>query len=44
MGDMDQQELMEAAEKEQLEASEELAEKIEKALDQGEIDNLVSLN
>ena len=35
---------MEAAEKEQLEASEELAEKIEKALDQGEIDNLVSLN
>ncbi|WP_034452315.1 OmpA/MotB family protein [Butyrivibrio sp. AE2032] len=44
VGDMDQQELMEAAEKEQLEASEELAEKIEKALDQGEIDNLVSLN
>ena len=44
VGDMDQEELMEAAEKEQLEASEELAEKIEKALDQGEIDNLVSLN
>ena len=44
VGDMDKEELMEAAEKEQLEASEELAEKIEKALDQGEIDNLVSLN
>ena len=35
---------MEAAEKEQLEASEKLAEKIEQALDAGEIDNLVSLN
>ena len=44
VGDMDQQELMEAAEKEQLEASEKLAEKIEAALDAGEIDNLVSLN
>ena len=44
VGEMEQQELMEAAEKEQLEASEKLAEKIEQALDAGEIDNLVSLN
>ena len=44
VGDMDQEELMEAAEEAQLEASAELAEKIEKALDEGEIDNMVSLN
>ncbi len=44
VGEMEQQELMEAAEAEQLEASAELAEKIEQALDQGEIDNLVDLN
>ncbi len=44
VGDMDQDELMEAAEEEQLEASAELAEKIEKALEEGEIDNMVSLN
>ena len=35
---------MEAAEEEQLEASAELAEKIEQALEEGEIDNMVSLN
>ena len=35
---------METAEAEQLEASAELAEKIEQALEQGEIDNLVDLN
>ena len=44
VGEMDQDELMEAAEEEQLEASAELAEKIEKALEEGEIDNMVSLN
>jgi chemotaxis protein MotB len=44
VGDMDQEELMEAAEEEQLEASAELAEKIEQALEEGEIDNMVSLN
>ena len=44
VGDMEQQELMEAAEAEQLEASAELAEKIEEALEEGEIDNMVSLN
>ena len=44
VGEMDQEELMDAAEEEQLEASAELAEKIEKALDEGEIDNMVSLN
>ncbi len=44
VGDMNQEELMEAAEEEQLEASAELAEKIEKALEEGEIDNMVSLN
>lgn len=44
VGDMDQEELMNAAEEEQLEASAELAEKIEKALDEGEIDDMVSLN
>ncbi len=44
VGEMEQQELMEAAEEEQLEASAELAEKIEKALEEGEIQDMVSLN
>ncbi len=44
VGEMEQEELLEAAESEQLEASAELAEKIEKALQEGEIDNMVSLN
>ncbi len=44
VGDMDKEELMEAAESEQLEASAELAEQIEEALQEGEIDNMVSLN
>ncbi len=44
VGDMDQQELMEAAEEEQLEASAELAEQIEKQLEQMEIEDEVSLN
>jgi chemotaxis protein MotB len=44
VGEMEKQELLEAAEEEQLEASEELAEKIEKALQAGEIDDMVSLN
>ena len=44
VGDMEQEELLEAAEEEQLEASAELAEKIEQALQEGEIDNMVSLN
>ncbi|MCR5156632.1 MAG: flagellar motor protein MotB [Butyrivibrio sp.] len=42
--DMEQEELLEAAEKEQLEASEELAGKIEDALENGAIDDVVSLN
>ncbi|MBO5622255.1 MAG: flagellar motor protein MotB, partial [Butyrivibrio sp.] len=44
VGEMEQQELMEAAEAKQLEASAELAEQIEEALEEGEIDNMVSLN
>ncbi len=44
VGDMDQSELMEAVEEEQLEASAELAEQIEKELEQMEIDDEVSLN
>ena len=44
VGDMDKEELMQAAEQEQLEASEQLAEKVEAALEQAEIDDLVSLN
>ena len=44
VGDMDQKELMEAAEEEQLEASAELAEKIEEALDEGEISQKVAMN
>ena len=42
--EMQQEELLEAAEKEQLEASEELAGKIEDALENGAIDDVVSLN
>jgi chemotaxis protein MotB len=44
VGEMEQKELLEAAEAEQLEASAELAEKIEQALDEGDIENMVSLN
>ncbi len=44
VGDMEQQELMEAAEEAQLEASEELAEKIEEALNEAQIDDEISLN
>lgn len=44
IGEMEQKELLEAAEEEQMEASEELAEKIEAALEAGEVDNEVSLN
>jgi chemotaxis protein MotB len=44
VGEMEQEELLEAAEEEQLEASAELAEKIEQALDEGEIENMISLN
>lgn len=43
-GDMDQKELMEQVEEEQLEASAELAEKIEKALEEGEIEDEVYVN
>ncbi len=44
VGEMEQEELMEAAEQEQLESSAELAEQIEEALEEGEIDNMVFLN
>ncbi|WP_026651280.1 OmpA/MotB family protein [Butyrivibrio proteoclasticus] len=44
VGDMEQQELMEAAEEEQLEASAELAEAIEQALEENEIDQEVDVN
>ena len=44
VGEMEEQEILEAAEKEQLEASEELAGKIEDALENGAIDDVVSLN
>ncbi len=44
VGEMEQEELLEAAEAEQLEASAELAEKIEEALEEGDIENMVSLN
>ncbi len=44
VGEMEQEELLEAAEAEQLEASAELAEKIEEALDEGDIENMISLN
>ena len=42
--DLNKEEIMQAAESEQLEESEKLAEAIEAALDEGEIDDLVSLN
>ncbi|MBO6242491.1 MAG: flagellar motor protein MotB [Butyrivibrio sp.] len=44
VGDMNEEELMEAAEEAQMEASTELAQKIEKALEEAEIENEVSLN
>ena len=44
VGDMDEEELMEAAEEAQMEASAELAEKIEKAIEEAQIENEVSLN
>ena len=44
VGEKDQKEKLEAAEAEQLEASKELAEKIEAALEENEIQNQVSLN
>ncbi|WP_022773895.1 OmpA/MotB family protein [Butyrivibrio sp. AE2015] len=44
VGNMDEEELMEAAEEAQMEASQKLAEKIEQALEEGEIENEVSLN
>ncbi len=44
VGEMEKEELMEAAEEAQLEASAELAEKIEEALSEGDIENMISLN
>ena len=44
VGNMDEEELMEAAEEAQMEASQKLAEKIEQALEEGKIENEVSLN
>ncbi len=44
IGEMEQKELLEAAEEEQMEASEELAEKIEAALEAEDVENEVSLN
>ena len=44
VGEMDQKELMEAAEEEQLEASQKLAEKIQAELEEGNIEDVVSLN
>jgi len=44
VGEMDQKELMEAAEEEQLEASQKLAEKIQAELEEGDIEDVVSLN
>ena len=44
VGDMNQEELMEAAEEEQLEASRKLAEKIQEAIEESEITEEVSLN
>ncbi|MBQ6587953.1 MAG: flagellar motor protein MotB [Butyrivibrio sp.] len=44
VGEMEQKELMEAAEEEQLEASKELAEKIQAELDEGDINKEVTLN
>ena len=44
VGEMDQKELREAAEEEQLEASQKLAEKIQAELEEGDIEDVVSLN
>lgn len=44
IGDMDEEQLLEAAQEEQLEASQELAEAIEKALQEGEIEEEVDVN
>ncbi len=44
IGEMEKEELMEAAEEEQLQASAELAEQIEEAMEEEAIDNLVSMN
>jgi chemotaxis protein MotB len=44
VGEMDEKEKLDAAEEAQLEASQELAEKIQAAIDEGEIQNEVSLN
>ncbi len=44
VGEMEEQEKLEAAEEAQLEASQELAEKIQAAIDEAEIENEVSLN
>jgi chemotaxis protein MotB len=44
VGEMEQKELMEAAEEEQLQASKELAEKIQAELEEGDIDKEVTLN
>ena len=44
VGDMEQEELLDAAEEEQMEASKELAEKIEEALEEGEIEDSVDIN
>ncbi|SFP46079.1 chemotaxis protein MotB [Butyrivibrio proteoclasticus] len=44
VGDMNQEELMEAAQEAQMKASEELAKKIEMALDEAEIEDEVSMN
>ncbi len=44
VGEMDQKELMEAAEEEQLEASQKLAEEIQAELEEGDIEDVVSLN
>ena len=44
VGEMEEKELLNAAEEAQMEASQELAEKIQEALEEGEIENEVSLN
>ncbi|WP_029232094.1 OmpA/MotB family protein [Butyrivibrio sp. VCB2006] len=44
VGEMNEKELMEAAEAEQLEASQKLAEQIQAELDEGDIEDVVSLN
>lgn len=44
VGEMEQQELLEAAEEAQMEASAELAEEIEQALEESDIENLVNMN